>query len=64
MPYDSNLSLPLCPKCLDTKHVARNQAAYPLKMPYGEFYSYTCHACGFYWESTGYNSSVGEENVN
>lgn len=60
MPYDSNLSLPLCPRCLDTKEVSQNYV-HNTKMSYCTFISYTCHTCRFYWESTGFNRKEEEE---
>lgn len=53
MPYDSNLSLPICPKCRDTKNIEKRQE-HSVKMTYTEYKAYECKECNLYWNTCGF----------
>jgi len=59
MPYDSNLALPICPKCKDSIEVKKRET-YPIKMSVGTYAAYTCDSCEIFWDTTGFTSEIGE----
>jgi hypothetical protein len=55
MSYDSNLSLPVCPKCRETKGVIRGDE-HSTTLTISTYFAYTCILCEIFWDSQGFIS--------
>jgi hypothetical protein len=63
MSYDSNLALPICPKCKDSKEVIRRDEQ-STKMNLSTYFAYTCNKCMIFWDSTGFTSEIEGKGLN